>query len=168
MGKMKIRGTRRKEVYNSADRTVEVDTEMSTKFENVKELMNKWVPFHIHLGMRLVSMTEGFARMELSYRDEFIGDPRRPALHGGLISTLVDSCGGAAVWSKIDTNDRLSTVDLRVDFLRPGPPEDLVCEAGCLRVGNMVGVSEMSVFAAGDPERIIATGKGVYNIYHPK
>ncbi len=165
---MKTCGIRLKEVYNFADWIAGVSIEMSIEFESVEEMMNKWVPFHLHLGMTIVSMKEGYARMELSYRDEFIGDPRRPALHGGLISTLVDSCGGAAVWSKIDTNDRVSTVDLRVDFLRPGPPEDLICEAGCLRVGNMVGVSEMSVFTAGDPERIIATGKGVYNIYHPK
>ncbi len=142
---------------------------MSEMLENVVKMINQFVPFHAFLKIEVTEMRKGFVRMEAPFREEYIGDPRRPALHGGLISTLADSSGGGAVWSKLDdANDRVSTVDLRMDYLRPGPPEDIVCEATVVRIGNMVGVAEMKVFAVSDPERIIATGKGVYNIHHPR
>ena len=38
-----------------------------------------------------------------------------PALHGGVVSMLLDTAGGAAVWSKVDLTGQVSTVDLRVD-----------------------------------------------------
>jgi uncharacterized protein (TIGR00369 family) len=128
------------------------------------QFMEHQVAFNQFLGIRITKLDTGFARMELPYRDEFLGDPFRPALHGGVISTLVDTCGGAAVWTTVQSTDRVATVDLRVDYLRPGPQADLACEATVVRAGNRVGVADMKLFATGDPERVIATGKGVYNI----
>jgi uncharacterized protein (TIGR00369 family) len=122
------------------------------------------IAFNKHLGIRLTEQSDGFARMELPFRPEHIGDPHRPALHGGIISTLLDTTGGAAVWSKIEPDDKISTVDLRVDYLRPAPLETLVCEGHVARIGNRVVVTDMKVFSARDPDRVIATGKAVYNL----
>jgi len=141
---------------------------MTDTIKQIVELFNHHVPLHLYLGISITHLEDGFARIQLPYRDEFIGDPRRPALHGGLISTLADTCGGAAVWSKLQPDERVSTVDLRVDFLRPARPESLVCEATCIRLGNMVGVTEMRVFSESYVERIVATGKAVYNVNRPK
>jgi len=132
--------------------------------EQVMQFMEQRVAFNRMLGIRITRLEDGFARMELAYREEFIGDPFRPALHGGVMSALIDTCGGAAVWTRVEPMDRVSTVDLRVDFLRPGPLKDLACEATVVRAGNRVGVADMKVFATDAPERVIASGKGVYNI----
>ncbi len=132
--------------------------------QTIAALMETVIPFNKFMGIRITSARDGFARMELPFREEFIGDPVRPALHGGVITTLIDTCGGAAVWSAADPGDRVSTVDLRVDYLLPGPLKDLVCEARVLRIGNRVGVADMKVFAIESPDLIIASGKGVYNV----
>ncbi|MFH1438668.1 MAG: PaaI family thioesterase [Pseudomonadota bacterium] len=132
--------------------------------QTITTLMETVIPFNRFMGIRISRVRDGFARMELPFREEFIGDPVRPALHGGVITTLIDTCGGAAVWSAADPGDRVSTVDLRVDYLLPGPLEDLACEARVLRIGNRVGVADMRVFAIGSPDRTIASGKGVYNV----
>jgi acyl-coenzyme A thioesterase PaaI-like protein len=63
----------------------------------------------------------------------------------------------------------LSTVDLRVDYLRPGPADDYLCEGKVVRMGNRVAVSRMSLYCGGMPEpgrveQPVATGQGVYNI----
>jgi uncharacterized protein (TIGR00369 family) len=137
---------------------------MRGSMEPVIELMERRIPFNSFLGLRVDQMGAGFARFSLPFRPEFIGDPVRPALHGGVISMIIDTCGGAAVWSLIEIEDRVSTVDLRVDYLRPGPAKDLVCEATVLRIGNRVGVADMKTFAADDLQTVIASGKGVYNI----
>jgi uncharacterized protein (TIGR00369 family) len=132
--------------------------------EIVRNLMEKMIPFNAFLGIECTGIGPGYCRLELEFRPELIGDPVRKALHGGVISTLIDTCGGAAVWSKVDPADAVSTVDLRVDFLVPGKQERVVVEAHVVRVGNRVGVVDMRAFHPSLPERTIATGKGVYNI----
>ena len=134
-------------------------------FELVKKFMDEQIPFNHHLGTKTTHMAEGEARMEVAFREEFIGDPFRPALHGGLISTLLDTCGGTAVFTTLsDLNDRASTVDLRVDYLRPGRKETLIAEARVIRVGNRVAVVRLSAFHPGEQDTPVATGTGVYNI----
>lgn len=137
---------------------------MQLPLEKVCAFMEQQIPFNRYLGMKVPLLREGFARFELPFRDDFIGDPFRPALHGGVVSTLLDTCGGAAVWTQVEPDDRVATVDLRIDYLRPGPLADLACEAEVVRVGNRVAVTDMKLFAVEAPERIIATGKGVYNV----
>ena len=137
---------------------------MQITTEKVIEFMESHVAFNRYLGIRIQEIQAGHVVMTLPFRKELVGDPFRPALHGGVVSTLLDTCGGAAVWSAAEPGDRVSTVDLRVDFLRPGPLEDLLCDARVLRMGNRVGVADMKVSTVSEPERIIASGKGVYNV----
>jgi len=122
------------------------------------------VPFNKFLGVRIDAVAEGFIRLELPFRPEFIGDRARPALHGGVISTLIDTAGGFAVWTQVSIEDRVSTIDLRVDYLAPGASDTLIAEARVVRVGNRVGVTDIRCFQPSDPTRTVATGKAVYNI----
>ena len=66
-------------------------------------------------------------------RDELMGNFNRGMLHGGVISSVIDATGGLAasigiqekmrgktLEAKLEKSSRISTIDLRVDFLRPG------------------------------------------------
>jgi uncharacterized protein (TIGR00369 family) len=134
------------------------------RFELVKSFFEELIPFNKLLGVRLTAMGDGSARLELPYRPELIGDPVRHALHGGVISTLIDTAGGAAVWTQLGLEDRVSTIDLRVDYLAPGRPLQLVVEAKVVRTGNRVGVIDARAFHDEAPDVLVATGKGVYSI----
>jgi uncharacterized protein (TIGR00369 family) len=136
--------------------------------ELVRNVVEKMIPFNTYLGIECAGIGPGYCRMEVPFRDELIGDPLRKALHGGVISAVVDACGGAAVWTKMEPADAVSTIDLRVDFLRPGGQERLVVEAHLVRLGNRVAVVDMRAFHPSAPERTIATGKGVYNVRRRK
>jgi uncharacterized protein (TIGR00369 family) len=127
-------------------------------------LLDGLIPFNRFLGLRVVDAGEGTARMELPYREEFIGDARRPALHGGVISTLIDTVAGFAVWTQCDVTDRISTIDMRVDYVHHGRPETLIADAQVVRAGNRIGVADVRVWQRSDPARTVATGKAVYNI----
>jgi uncharacterized protein (TIGR00369 family) len=127
-------------------------------------LIQEFVPFNKFLGIAIDEARQGFVRLSLPYRPEYIGDASRPALHGGVISTLIDTCGGFAVWTQLSIEDRVSTIDLRVDYLAPGAPEPLFAEGTVVRVGNRVGVVDIRCWQASAPSRTVATGKGVYNI----
>jgi uncharacterized protein (TIGR00369 family) len=133
------------------------------------KLIEEIIPFNKFLGMRAELVERGRVRIALPYREELIGDPVRPALHGGVISTLADTVGGITIWTALENpSSRVSTIDLRVDYLRPGKPELVVAEGVVVRVGRSVGVTDMRVFHPSAEDVTIATGKGVYSIKVPR
>lgn len=133
------------------------------------QLIEELIPFNKFLGMRAALVERGRVRIELPFREELIGDWMKQALHGGVISTLVDTVGGVTVWTSLENpSARPSTIDLRVDYLRPGRPELVVAEGVLVRVGRTVGVTDMRVYHPSAEAETIATGKGVYAIKVPR
>jgi uncharacterized protein (TIGR00369 family) len=130
----------------------------------VREVMTSLIPFNRELGLEVRELAPGRAVLAIPFRPGLVGDPMRPALHGGVISALIDTAGGAAVWTAIGPDDRPSTIDLRVDYLRPGRLEALVAAAEVLRVGNRVGVTTIRAYHDDRPDELIAEGKGVYAV----
>ncbi|MBS2027775.1 MAG: thioesterase family protein [Deltaproteobacteria bacterium] len=131
----------------------------------LREFMEQQVAFNKHLGMKVVAFEPGKARLQIDFREEFIGDPMRRALHGGVLAALADAAGGMAVWGSAgDVNARVSTIDIRIDYLRPGKPEAVCADAIVVRQGNRVGVADMRMFHSSAESETIATGKAVYNI----
>lgn len=133
--------------------------------ELVERFLRGNCPFNAFLGIEVGRLEPGFARLELPFRPELIGNPEIPALHGGTISTLIDVTGGAASMTRIDMNTAMvSTIDLRVDYLRPGRSHRLIAESTVTRMGNRVASVDTICFHADAPERLIATGKAAYNV----
>ena len=86
------------------------------------------------LGIELVSCEpeRGFCAMRLPWRAELVGDPEREIIHGGAITSLLDTLGGAAVF--VRNLPAQATLDLRIDYLRPAVARaDLIGEAECYR-----------------------------------
>jgi uncharacterized protein (TIGR00369 family) len=135
----------------------------------LKKFFEESIPFNRFLGMEVALVEPGRARLEVPFREELIGDALRPAIHGGVISTLADTAGGMAVWSMLESlSMRISTIDLRIDYLRPGKPERLAAEAVIVRIGKTVGVADIRVFQPSAEAETVAMGKGVYSIKVPR
>jgi uncharacterized protein (TIGR00369 family) len=131
--------------------------------EDVLRLMQEHVPFNRYLGIEGESASTGRAVLRLPVRHEHLGDTRRPALHGGVLSSLIDTAGGVAAWSALGPHETVSTVDLRVDFLEPaGLDAPLRAEAELVRKGNRVCHVRVAVTQEGV---LVAEGRGVYNIH---
>ena len=133
---------------------------------DVLEIMEKEVPFNRYLGIRGESAEKGRSVLILPVRPEFVGDPRRPALHGGVLSALIDTAGGVAAWSALEEGESVSTVDLTVDYLEPARLQgELRAAAELLRKGNRVCHVRMRVTQDGT---LVAEGRGVYNIHRKR
>lgn len=130
----------------------------------LRAVIEEHIPFNRLLGVRVTLLGRGVARLEVPFREDLIGDPVRPAVHGGVLSALLDACGGAAVMTLMTPADRISTIDLRVDYLLPGAMKPLVCQSTVVRLGNRVASVDGQVFHPDAPDRLIATGKAVYNV----
>ena len=124
------------------------------------------IPFNRWLGMKVESLGARSCVLALPFREELVGDIFRPALHGGLLSTLADTAGGLAVFAAVGSvQARVSTVDLRVDYYEPAALAPIRAEAEVARLGNRVGVARVRLLQG---DRLVAEGKGVYNIQQPR
>jgi uncharacterized protein (TIGR00369 family) len=134
----------------------------------VREFFAHHIPFNKLVGMRVAELTEGYARLEVPFKDDLIGNATRQAIHGGAIAALIDTSGGAAGFTMVVPPDSLSTIDLRIDYLRPGEPKLLVCESKVTRMGNRICYVDSTVFHPDAPAKLLATGKAVYNVRRHK
>ena len=124
------------------------------------QFFKDFIPFNRFLGIQLVAAEEGWCRLELPFREELFGDASRPALHGGVISTLIDTCGGFAVFTCVPFGEKVSTIDLRVDYLRPGRGKYFIATARVVRKGSRIAVVHMELH--NDEGELIATGGAAY------
>jgi uncharacterized protein (TIGR00369 family) len=133
-------------------------------YKILADLVENGLPFQKLLGIKVVSIEDGQVELRIPFREDLIGDARRPALHGGVISTLADVCAGFAVWTRCRLDDRIATIDLLVDYLHPASASDLHAAATVRLIGNRVGNAQVVLWSADAPERQVAQGRGVYNI----
>jgi len=86
------------------------------------------------LGFQIISIEGGVCVARLPYSDDLIGEPVTGVLHGGVVTSLLDTTGGAAVLSAIGKPLPLATLDLRIDYLRPaGPGRPIQARVECYK-----------------------------------
>lgn len=74
------------------------------------------------LGLTVASATEGQLTLCLPYSDSIIGNPDTGVIHGGAITTLMDTASGSVIMCALDDFELCPTLDLRVDYMRPAEP----------------------------------------------
>jgi uncharacterized protein (TIGR00369 family) len=137
--------------------------------EVLRQVAEELVPFNKWLGMKVEHMDRGRVTISIPWRPEIVGDPTVPALHGGVIGAVADATGGIAVWTMVDNPaTRISTVDMRVDYLRPGKQETLVADAHVIRFGARLGWADVRLYHPEKETDLVATARAVYAIKIPK
>lgn len=89
----------------------------------IAKLFASMSPHMRKLGFQIVSVKGGVCVAELPYSDDLIGDPVHRIVHGGAVTSLLDTAGGAAVLSAVGAPISLATLDLRIDYLRASTPD---------------------------------------------
>ena len=112
-------------------------------------------PHHQATGISVVSADAKMARMHVPYDKRFIGDPDTGAVHGGLVTTMMDATGGLAVLAQVPAGTAIATLDLRLDYLRSAKPgQDLIGEAECFKITSNIAFSRGTAYEkdnAADP-----------------
>lgn len=126
------------------------------------------VPHHRALGLVLESLVDGAITIRLPFRDDLVGDRSTGIIHGGAITSLLDSTAGCAVFVAMPSPRRVATLDLRVDYMRPATPgRDVVAVGECFRTTKNIAFVRV-VAHHGDPDKPIATGTGTFAIFEPR
>ena len=122
----------------------------------LKTIFEEKIVFNQVLGLQVVSMRPERVVARIDMRPELVGHYAYNRLHGGVISAGLDAMGGLAVMAAIGARHmdeapaqrllrfaKLGTIDLRIDYLRPGRGQRFTATATPLRAGNKVAVIRM-------------------------
>jgi uncharacterized protein (TIGR00369 family) len=143
------------------------------RMARVAEIFYKNIPFHSVIGFEFEELNQKQCRISFKSKPELVGNPYHGILHGGVTATALDVVGGCMAISGMQVRNlhigdeeiskklsRIGTVDLRVDYLRPGKGEQFYAIAKLLRSGNKVAVVRMELH--NEEDTLIALGTGTY------
>ena len=139
----------------------------------LRTLFEERIAFNRLLGLRIGSVSADGVDGELAMRPELIGHYTHQRLHGGVISATLDAMAGLAIMAAIGARHmdeapmqrmhrfgKLGTIDLRIDYLRPGTGTHFALSAQVLRLGSRVATTRMEFHDAAG--QLLATGSAAY------
>lgn len=139
------------------------DQTEANKARAVRQFMEA-LPFSKALAMKMEQMGDGRAVVSMPYSEALVGDPATGVIHGGAVSALMDTCGGAAVMSHPQAQSATATLDLRIDYMRPATPGDrITAKAHCYHVTRSVAFIRAEAFDA-DETRPVAAATGAFTV----
>lgn len=131
------------------------------------------IPFNRLLGLTLDTIESDHIAMSFSMKDELIGNYLHGILHGGVISSVLDMAGGVAImvaavlkrkgqsFEEIAAAlGKASTINLHIDFIRPGKGETFIAKAYVVHSGNKISFARMELY--NHESTLIANGTGTY------
>ena len=141
--------------------------------DGLKKIFEEMIIFNQVLGLKVPAIAEDRASGRIEMRRELIGHYSHNRIHGGVISASLDAMGGLAVLAAIGARHmdeppqqrlarfgKLGTIDLRIDYLRPGIGEHFELRAEVLRLGSRVATTRMEFLGADG--KLLSTGAGAY------
>ena len=141
----------------------------------LRKLFEEDIVFNQMLGIKVVSFNPVRPRVRFDMRPELIGHPVRKVLHGGVIAAVLDATAGFAIMlalAKKHENDpdevqlghfrHMSTIDLRIDYIRPGRGAHFIALGHVFRVGGKVASVRMEL--ENDSGEIIAAGSAAFMV----
>lgn len=137
------------------------------------ELFEQRITFNQTLGLKIESVKPGDVRARFAMRPELVGHYAYGRLHGGVISAVLDAMGGLSLMVGIGERHphesteqvmhrfaKMGTIDLRVDYLRPGLGKHFVATAEVTRLGGRIGSTQMRL--VNDAGTLLATAAAAY------
>ncbi|MFT6988699.1 MAG: hypothetical protein ACJASL_000664 [Paraglaciecola sp.] len=140
----------------------------------VIDFFNNKMPFNQLLGFTVSHLHSEHVEIKLVWDDKLMGNPVHKILHGGVTAAVLDTVGSLAALmygiNGLTDDDAVKafyqqlpnggTLDMRVDYLRPGKGEEFVATATVIRRGKKIAVCRMDLHNQNQVH--IATGTATF------
>ena len=114
------------------------------------------------LGLEFRSATEEWVELALPWKEQLVGVAETGVLASGAIVSLLDTCGGAAVWQALGHYQPIVTIDLRLDYLRPAlKGEAVIARCRCDKLTRQIAFVS-GIAHTGDEDRPVARAVGTF------
>ncbi len=131
------------------------------------------IPFNRLLGLKLNHISAEHIELRFAMQQELIGNFLQGILHGGVISSVLDMAGGLAAMSGaikkhphhteeelVEIVGKCSTIDLQINYLRPGRGELFSAKAWLIKQGKQLSFCRMEL--SNEENTLIAMGTATY------
>lgn len=134
------------------------------KHKIIQQTYEDLMPANKILGLKIIEIQTGYAHIHIPFKEEFIGDFVQKRWHGGILASIADSAGGIAGATVTDfLQDKLNTIDMRIDYLHGTKPGDMYAKAKILKNGKTIIKTDIELFK-NENEEPVAIARYVYSV----
>jgi len=130
-----------------------------------KESLLNWMetknPFWSLLGMELIEIKKGWAKIRLPFTEKLANGIG--VAHGGAIFSPADSAVGMALVGLLDKDENISTLEMKINYMKPFTEGEMIAEAKILHKGTMTAIGDVAV--TDGKGNLIAQGLATYAIF---
>jgi uncharacterized protein (TIGR00369 family) len=143
--------------------------------DSLRIVYEEQMPFNKYLGLKIDSISKDGVVIKIDMRNELIGNFEKNILHGGVISAILDFTGGvitqlhvlnemkdATLDKVVKRLSNMGTIDMRIDYIRPGKGAHFLATGHILRLGHHVAVTRTEF--VNNEGVLIAVGTSTYNV----
>lgn len=143
--------------------------------DQVAEHFTKTMTFTQNFGMEVQHFDESSIIIHCPFHQGLEGNMMHNILHGGATATMLDTASGMVAISSAFAKhpedsmeehkarvSKTATIDLRIDYLRPGRGDFFKIKAQVLRAGNVITAVQSQLYNQDDV--LLASGNGTYKV----
>ncbi len=95
------------------------------------------IPYANFIGIRVKKIGDELTCM-LPFHDDLVGNPMLPALHGGVVSALLETAAILQVIGEVESEHLPKPVNVSIDYLRSAKPVETYARATITKQGRRV------------------------------
>lgn len=137
---------------------------MSSIFDvsQIENIISHGIPHCADIGLEVADLVDDAVIFRLPYQERFAGNPVNGVLHGGIITTVIDTAAGMCIYAKLQKYVPIATLDLRIDYLKPATPgEAVMARAVCYKLTRQIAFTRAIAYHT-DPDDPIANSVGTF------
>jgi len=112
---------------------------------NIKQLRSlvDAMPFNALLGIHVLRYHSDGLTVECTVREQLLNSAG--VLHGGVLATVADAAGGIALARHFGGRRPMTTIEMKINYLRPAGEGKVHARARLLKVGTTICVGRVDV-----------------------
>jgi acyl-CoA thioesterase len=130
-----------------------------TYLEQVRKVANS-SPYYRLLGMEVTEIKGGESRIQMPFKQDLTHP--YAIVHGGAIASLADSAVAMALISLVEPEDRITTIEFKINFFAPISKGELEAHAKIIHKGSKTAVGDVEVI--NEEGKLVAKVIATYSI----